>query len=1228
MQSPIRTLGGLRLILTSFFRWSLLRLSSLFRVALLTHEFGRGLRKGCPKQSCQSKLVSILRLTAVPTCRKNTYYAKRKSLQLCCWNVRTLIDNEKRIERKTAVLAKELQRYNVDIAALSETRFAGEDQIVESDSGYTIFWSGKTEKEKRESGVGFAVKTSLVDKIEQPVGINDRIMKLRIPLAAGRFMTILSVYAPTLVSSEEDITSFYHTLRSLITSTPNSESLVILGDLNARVGSDAETWSPLGPYGTGSLNSNGLLLLQLCTELKLAITNTFFHQKNKATWFHPQSKHGHILDYIICRRSDLRNFCKVKVMRGADCDTDHLMVRAKLKISIRRKSRFNGVKVPKRIDVSKLKDPTVKNTLKSAYDQVDFSDLDWDGVKGVLYDIGAETLGMRVPKHRDWFADNSSAINPLIEEKRKAHLNLLNASATNRSAAAAHNSSVKGRVQRSIRQIKNKWWSDLSEEIQLSYNSKDMKTFYALLQDAYGPKSSSITPLLAKDGTTLLKRPDEIMGRWYEHFLDLFHNPSEVDDAAIDSVPQRPLHPELDREPTLEETIACIKRINTNKAPGLDGVPVELLIHGGMNVHQAVHSLILCVWRGEPAAQDWIDAILIMLYKGKGKKSLCGSYRGISLLEAVGKAFARLLLDRLEKYICPEVIPESQSGFRGGRGTVDMIFSAKQLVEKCIEQRLPLCQVFVDLTKAFDTVNREALWKVLGKFGCTSGFVDKFKQLHRSMKGRVNFNGQLTEELPMDNGVKQGDIPAPTLFSLYLTAVLWYAFHDCDLGVYFRFRTTGKLFNLRRFQAKTLVIEGLVRELLYADDADLVTHTPAEMQLVMDRFANACTSFGLTISIEKTKVMYTPGPGETLVEPDIFVYGKRLVVVKDFIYLGSKLADDGSLDAEVRQRISKASGSFGKLEDRVWSDRDLTLSTKLTVYETCVLSSLLYASETWTLYRSHIKLLDRFHQQCLRHILGIKWENRVPDTEVLSKAKTVSIAAIVTRNQLRWAGHLVRLDDSRLPKQLLYGELASGKRPQHKPKKRFKDSVKESLKHFSIPVDNWESLTTERDEWRSAIFKGSELYESQRVDRAKLKRLCRKREPLPADVESVWTCEVCNRPLLSKAGLVNHMKSHGSNVTSTVLVAPLSAQPDPCDNPAGHNCPFCPKVCKSAGGLKRHINSHRDSETAPVPAAITQRSPLQCHICDRICNSLAGLKSHLRWHQRAGNSQESAVNDI
>ena len=106
---------------------------------------------------------------------------------------------------------------------------------------------------------------------------------------------------------------------------------------------------------------------------------------------------------------------------------------------------------------------------------------------------------------------------------------------------------------------------------------------------------------------------------------------------------------------------------------------------------------------------------------------------------------------------------------------------------------------------------------------------------------------------------------------------------------------------------------------------------------------------------------------------------------------------------------------------------------------------LLYSCETWVVYRRHLKQLERFHQRCLRSILGIHWITHTPDTEVLEKANTISIEAYIHRHRLRWVGHVIRLDDDRIPKQLLYGELSVGSRPQRKPKKRFKDCVKDSL---------------------------------------------------------------------------------------------------------------------------------------------------------------------------------------
>ena len=110
-----------------------------------------------------------------------------------------------------------------------------------------------------------------------------------------------------------------------------------------------------------------------------------------------------------------------------------------------------------------------------------------------------------------------------------------------------------------------------------------------------------------------------------------------------------------------------------------------------------------------------------------------------------------------------------------------------------------------------------------------------------------------------------------------------------------------------------------------------------------------------------------------------------------------------------------------------------------------VITSLLYTSETWTTYAHHIKSLERFHQKCLRHILKIKWQALMPDTEVLSIANVFSIESLILLNRLRWAGHLVRLEDTRIPKQIFFGEIQGGKRRPGGPKLRFKDVLKLSL---------------------------------------------------------------------------------------------------------------------------------------------------------------------------------------
>jgi len=161
-----------------------------------------------------------------------------------------------------------------------------------------------------------------------------------------------------------------------------------------------------------------------------------------------------------------------------------------------------------------------------------------------------------------------------------------------------------------------------------------------------------------------------------------------------------------------------------------------VLSNGGSTLLDQLHKLFCAIWEQESVPYDFKDALVVHIYKRKGDRAVCDNHRGISLLSIAGKVLARALLNRLNEHVnWINVIPESQCRFRSGRGTMDMIFTARQVQEKCREQHQDLLVVFIDLTKAFDSVDRAGLWQVRLKIGCPQKFVNIIRSLHEGMMG-------------------------------------------------------------------------------------------------------------------------------------------------------------------------------------------------------------------------------------------------------------------------------------------------------------------------------------------------------------------------------------------------------------------------------------------------------------------------------------------------------------
>ena len=191
-------------------------------------------------------------------------------------------------------------------------------------------------------------------------------------------------------------------------------------------------------------------------------------------------------------------------------------------------------------------------------------------------------------------------------------------------------------------------------------------------------------------------------------------------------------------------------------------------------------------------------------------------------------------------------------------------------------------------------------------------------------------------------------------------------------------------------------------------------------------------------------------------------------------------------------RIGKAWAAMARLTKRVWENTMLFIKTKTQVYQACVLSTLLYGSESWTLYTRQERRLNTFHLRCLRRILGISWQNHIPNNEVLARAGTLSMYTLQTKRRLRWLGQVTRMHDGRLPKDILYGELATGSRPTGRPTLCYKDVLKRDLKASGIAPAGFEALAADRSGWRYTTKSAIKAAEQKREEHWEEKRARRR----------------------------------------------------------------------------------------------------------------------------------------
>ncbi|BHF67948.1 hypothetical protein SprV_0301097700 [Sparganum proliferum] len=482
-------------------------------------------------------------------------------------------------------------------------------------------------------------------------------------------------------------------------------------------------------------------------------------------------------------------------------------------------------------------------------------------------------------------------------------------------------------------------------------------------------------------------------------------------------------------------------------------------------------------------------------------------------------------------------------------------------------------------------------------------------------------------------------------------------------GIRIAYRTEGHLLNQRRMHFQSRVSTTTVHELLFADDCALNTTSEEEMQRSMDLFSAACANFGLVINTQKTVVMHQPPPHNTATPPpnappppppQISVNETQLQVVLNFPYLGSSLSRSTKIDDEVARRISKAIHIFGRLQSTFWNLHGLQLSTKLKMYKAVILPTLLYGAETWTVYTKQARRLNHFHLSCLRRIMRLSCQDRIRDTDVLERTGILSIYTMLRQMQLRWSGHLVRMDDERLHNRLFYGDVATGSWCQGGQIHRYIYTLKSSLMCLQIDPTDWAELALDRPTCRRTMKTGTAIYEANRIAAAKVNREARKSQLRPvrnAYVQPLPTCPRCQRTLRARIGLIGHLRINCTSRTAPSVFPPpaysssslspvnpdrSSVPPLPFSSSSSsssssfstitsdsrgedqdYTCSHCDRTFTSHIGLVGNLRIHRTKAGELVPGAptYTHRTRLHCPHCPRAFTHRMGLLGYTLIHK-------------
>ena len=499
-----------------------------------------------------------------------------------------------------------------------------------------------------------------------------------------------------------------------------------------------------------------------------------------------------------------------------------------------------------------------------------------------------------------------------------------------------------------IRKAKKSHRKQVSNLI-LSAKHNNSKEFWSFIN---GKKPKSEIPISAEELKTHFAKlsvgstDDEERYKEFEMLMNNFR-----DDDVTNSV--------LNHNFTVDELNKVIKKLKTGKAAGPDGIKNEVIIHTFEKLQNFWCKLFNHIFESGEIPTEWLNGLIVPIYKNKGEKTDPGNYRGITLLSCSAKFFTAVLNERLRQFsdIC-NILLKNQAGFRPDHSTTDHIFVLKTLSDLIRHRKRKLFCAFVDYEKAFDKVWHLGLWTKLLRYGIGGKLILVLVNMYKGITSCISANQSISTPFSIHQGVRQGENLSPFLFALYVNDLEDFLKKEkgctpVDLEIGFDDRISEYL--------KILLI-------LYADDTVIFADSEINLQKALDGLELYCKKWRLSINCSKTKVMVFCGKKPTHQYP-FSLNDQTLEHVSSFKYLGVTFNFNGNFNLCVKQLKEQGRRAMFALLQKC-RYLQLPISVQLELFNSLVRPIITYSCEVWG-YKC-IDIAESLQLEFCKYILHMK----------------------------------------------------------------------------------------------------------------------------------------------------------------------------------------------------------------------------------------------------------------